>query len=71
MSARPVSVSSYLAFQGRARVEPSANDEVYAAMIDGEKRQDPERNGVAILIDVDNVSGFGADGPFRMEREAG
>jgi hypothetical protein len=61
----------YLAFQGRARVEPSANDEVYAAMIDGEKRQDPERNGVAILIDVDNVSGFGADGPFRMEREAG
>jgi hypothetical protein len=40
-------------------------------MIDGEKRQDPERNGVAILIDVDNVSGFGADGPFRMEREAG
>lgn len=61
----------YLAFQGRARVEPSANDEVYAAMIDGEKRQDPERNGVAILIDVDNVSGFRADGPFRMEREAG
>jgi hypothetical protein len=61
----------YLAFQGRARVEPSANDEVYAAMIDGEKRQDPERNGVAILIDVDNVSGFGAAGPFRMEREAG
>jgi hypothetical protein len=61
----------YLAFQGRARVEPSVNDEVYAAMIDGEQRQDPERNGVAILIDVDSVSGFGADGPFRMEREAG
>jgi hypothetical protein len=40
-------------------------------MIDGEKRQDPERHGVAILIDVDSVSGFGADGPFRMEREAG
>jgi hypothetical protein len=61
----------YLAFQGRARVEPAANDEVYAAMIDGEKGQDPERNGVAVVIDVDNVSGFGADGPFRMERQAG
>jgi hypothetical protein len=61
----------YLSFQGRARVEPSANDEVYEAMIEGEQRQDPERNGVAVVIDVDSVNGFGADGPFRMEREAG
>jgi hypothetical protein len=61
----------YLSFQGRARVEPSANDEVYEAMIEGEQRQDPERNGVAVVIEVDSVNGFGADGPFRMEREAG
>jgi hypothetical protein len=61
----------YLSFQGRARVEPSANGEVYEAMIEGEQRQDPERNGVAVVIDVDSVNGFGADGPFRMEREAG
>jgi hypothetical protein len=61
----------YLSFQGRARVEPSANDEVYEGMIEGEQRQDPERNGVAVVIDVDSVNGFGADGPFRMEREAG
>jgi hypothetical protein len=60
-----------LSFQGRARVEPSANDDVYANMIDGEKAQDPERKGVAVIIDVDSVNGFGADGPFRMEREAG
>jgi hypothetical protein len=61
----------YLSFQGHARVEPAANDEVYEAMIEGEQRQDPERNGVAVVIDVDSVNGFGADGPFRMEREPG
>jgi hypothetical protein len=60
----------YLAIQGRAHVEPSANDDVYANMIDGEKAQDPERKGVAVVIDVDSVNGLGAQGPFRMEREA-
>jgi hypothetical protein len=60
----------FLTFQGRARVEPSASDDVYANMIDGEKAQDPERKGVAVIIDVESVNGFGADGPFRMERQA-
>jgi hypothetical protein len=57
-----------LTFQGRARVDPSVNDVVYANMIDGEKAQDPERKGVAVVIDVDSMNGFGAEGPFRMER---
>jgi hypothetical protein len=61
----------YLSFQGRARVDPSANDEVYAAQIEGEKKQDPDRNGVAVIVDVDSVNGFGAQGAFRMERAAG
>jgi hypothetical protein len=61
----------YLTFQGRARVESAANDDVYAAQIDGEKAQDPERKRVAVIIDVESVNGFGADGPFRMERAAG
>jgi hypothetical protein len=61
----------YLSIRGRARAVPSVDDEVYARMIDGEKAQDPERKGVAILIDVETVSGFGADGPFQMERGAG
>jgi hypothetical protein len=60
----------YLSFQGRARVDPSADDPVYANMIEGERKQDPERNGVAVVIDVDSVRGFGADGPFQMQREA-
>jgi hypothetical protein len=60
----------YLSFAGRAHVDPSANDEVYAAIIEGERAQDPERHGVAVIVDVDSVSGFGDSGPFRLEREA-
>jgi len=59
-----------LSFRGRARVDRSADDTVYAAMIEGERAQDPERGGVAVLIDVDEVRGLGADGPFQMERDA-
>jgi hypothetical protein len=59
----------YLSFQGQARVDPSANDAVYANMIEGERKQDPEARGVAVIIDVESVNGFGADGAFRMERD--
>ena len=58
----------YLAFRGRAHVEPSANDAVYAAMIEGERQQDPDRRGVAVVIDVDSVRGVGAGGPFQQKR---
>ena len=57
----------FLSFRGRAHVDPSANDEVYSAIIEGERQQDPERKGVAVIIDVDSVNGFGDDGAFRME----
>ena len=60
----------YLSFAGRAHVDPSANDEVYAAIVQGERDQDPDRNGVAVTVDVDSVNGFGDNGPFRMECEA-
>jgi len=60
----------YLSFAGRAHVDRSANDEVYAAIIQGERDQDTDRNGIAVIVDVDSVNGFDADGPFRMEREA-
>ncbi len=61
----------YLSLQGRAHVDPAANDAVYANMIEGERKQDPERSGVAVVIDVDSVRGFGADGPFQMRRDGG
>jgi hypothetical protein len=58
----------FLSIEGRARVAPEINDRVWEAMIEGERQQDPERNGVAVLIEVDSVSGAGADGFFQQAR---
>jgi hypothetical protein len=58
----------FLSIEGRARVTPELNDEVWAAIIDGERQQDPERNGVAVLIEVDTVAGASASGYFRQTR---
>jgi hypothetical protein len=57
----------FLSIRGRARVVPSANDAVYAAIIEGERGQDPDRMGVAVLIDVETVRGFGAEGAFQLD----
>jgi hypothetical protein len=61
----------FLSFKGSAHVDPSVNDTVYDAMIEGERNADPERKGVAVIVDVESVDGFGADGLFRMERTTG
>jgi hypothetical protein len=58
----------WLEIDGRARVAPELNDEVFEAIIEGERRQDPERRGVAVLIDVDRVSGSRSGGRFQQER---
>lgn len=60
----------YLSIKGRARVAPELNDLVYERMIAGERAQDPERKGVAIVIDVDTADGLGAQGRFHQERKA-
>jgi hypothetical protein len=56
----------FLTFRGLAHVDPAADDAVYAAMIEGERGQDPDRAGVAVVIDVESVQGFGADGGFEQ-----
>jgi hypothetical protein len=58
----------YLAIEGRARVAPEFNEQVWTAMIDGERQQDPERQGVAVVIEVDSVAGAGPDGYFQQTR---
>lgn len=55
-----------VSFRGLAHVDPSASDAVYAAMVQAERDRDPERNGVAVLIDVQSVRGVGAEGPFEL-----
>jgi hypothetical protein len=56
----------FLSFHGLAHVEPAADDAVYAAMIEGERGQDPDRAGVAVVIDVQSVRGFAAGGGFEQ-----
>ena len=60
----------FLSIEGRARVAPEANDEAWAAIIEPERRQDPGRGGVAVIIDVDSVAGAGAgaEGFFQQAR---
>lgn len=60
----------YLSIRGRAHVDPAANDEVYAKMAEIERERDAGRKGVAVIIDVDTVIGFGTDGQFKQERAA-
>lgn len=52
-----------LSMRGSARVDASRNDEVFAGIGAAEQGYDPDRNGVAVIIDVETVRGFGADGP--------
>ena len=60
--------AAYLSIRGRARLAPELNDVVYERMVKVEQSLDPERRGVAVLIDVDVVDGFGAEGRFHQER---
>jgi hypothetical protein len=58
----------FLSIKGRARVDPEANQQVYDNMMKGERDRDPDRKGVAVVVDVDTVDGRGADGGFHLER---
>ena len=66
-------------FQGRARVstDEEVRRRVYDKMEQRERDHDPARTGVALLIDLDRVEGFGGMSPngpvnkVRMLREAG
>jgi hypothetical protein len=58
-----------LKFEGRARVvtDPAERDQVYEAAPERERNGDPERKGLAVVVELDKVSGvlgFGADGPI-------
>jgi hypothetical protein len=56
----------FLSIHGLAHVDRSVDDAVYAAMIEGERGQDPDRAGVAVVIDVQSVQGFGSAGGFEQ-----
>jgi hypothetical protein len=58
-----------LFFTGRARVDESQNDAVWEKTPDGEKGQDPDRKGQAVIVDLDTIKGLGPDGFFMLSRD--
>lgn len=60
-----------IVIKGRARVDASLDDVVYAAIPEVERERDADRRGVAVIVDVDSVVGFGGTGPIKMDRSAG
>jgi hypothetical protein len=59
----------YLAIEGRARVASELDEQVYSAIVEPERQRDPERQGVAVVVDVDSVTGLGHNGFFQQTRE--
>ncbi|MEV5845465.1 pyridoxamine 5'-phosphate oxidase family protein [Streptomyces sp. NPDC051985] len=59
-----------IVIKGRARVDASLNDVVYAGIPEVERERDADRRGVAVVVDVDSVIGFGGTGPIKMARDA-
>jgi general stress protein 26 len=67
-----LSSRTFVRFKGcaRAATDPATRGRVFEGMHPFEQRGDPERNGVAVLIDLDHVAGRAADGTmFSMSRE--
>jgi hypothetical protein len=57
-----------LQIKGRAHVEDSLSDEVYNGMLERERGRDPEKKGVAVIVDVDWATGAGEDGRWTQSR---
>ena len=59
-------------FHGTGQVDgdPAMRDTVYENSPDREQQFDPDRNGVAVVVDVDSVVGRGPEGTVNMRRDA-
>lgn len=60
----------FMIFRGRARADhsPSVRKQVYENSHEFEQSKDPERKGVAVIIDLDSVDGFFGGARLEMRR---
>ncbi|MBN1238007.1 MAG: pyridoxamine 5'-phosphate oxidase family protein [Gammaproteobacteria bacterium] len=60
----------FMIFRGRARIDGSeaVRKRVYEQAHEFERNQDPERRGVAVVIDLDSVDGFFGGARLEMRR---
>jgi hypothetical protein len=65
----------FLQFSGRGRLAQGVDrDEVYDSAPELERKADPERKGVGVIIDLDKVEGilgFDDKGPRRLSMRRG
>jgi len=55
-----------LNLQGRAHADATRNDMVYKNMSQIERNYDPEAKGIAVIVEVDTLSGMSAAGKFSQ-----
>ena len=67
----PDDTKMLLTLNGRAHADATRNHEVYDSMSETERKYDPDISGVAVIVDVDLVTGMTADGPFRQGQGEG
>ncbi len=69
---RDPAARAFLQIQGRGRVDgdPHVRDVVFDNSPEREQSIDPDRLGVAVVVDVDRVQGRLAEGPVNMTRDA-
>jgi hypothetical protein len=68
VAARDMPPPWYLALDGTARIDEASNDAVYARISQFERDHDPERTGVAVIIDVHRMLCYGINGLYEVVR---
>lgn len=60
----------FMIFRGKARIDDSADvrEKVFSNAHEFEQNQDPERKGVALIVDLDSVDGFFGGARLQMKR---
>lgn len=60
----------FMIFRGRARIDSSddVRDQVYGRAHEFERNQDPDRKGIAVVIELDSVDGFFGGARLQMRR---
>lgn len=62
----------FMIFRGRARIDgdEGVRDHIYEHAHEFERNQDPERNGLALVIDLESISGFFGGERLNMQASA-
>jgi hypothetical protein len=59
-----------LMFEGLARIDPAARDEIYARTPPREQGHDPDKRGTGVIVDIDRVRALYGKVPHQTGRSA-